>query len=188
MGSRNSPNDLRAAIKALTRVKGFNEPFEQGGRVIWHKGNGDADLVSWVDGKGRLLKQMLVLFDDVIVWQHGLVMRSGSLAPRGDASIPRLENVSLDSSLEKDRHGRAKLAAEPYEGDDKYIMHFARAVSAPAGLTGAAVVTRPSNDVLQRQVRALRQREASKRNTRIALIVGVGLVVLLLAVVMLRRH
>lgn len=181
MASRNSPNDLRAAVKTLTRAKNDTRT-EQGGRVIWHK-SADAELASWVDGKGRLLKQLLVLFEDAVLWQHGQRMRSGELKNRAGATAPpTAEEVTFDAVFDKDRHGRAKLAAEPYEGSDKYIMHIARMVSVPAGLAGASVVTRASNDVLQRQYRAMAARQRTRN-----LLIGAGAAMVLLIVFLVLR-
>lgn len=183
MASRNSPNDLRAAVKALTRAK-TDTRTEQGGRIIWHR-SADAELASWVDGKGRLLKQLLVLFEDAVLWQHGQRMRSGELKNRAGATAPPSpEEVAFDATFDKERHGRAKLGAEPYEGSDKYIMHIARMVSVPAGLAGASVVTRASNDVLQRQQRAMAARARNR-----TLFIGVGAAAVLLVVFfVLRGH
>jgi hypothetical protein len=183
---RDSPSDLRSAVKSLSRIKAL-ETRAGSSRVIWHKGT-DSELLSWVDSSGRVLKQMLVLFDDVVLWQHSMRLRTGQVKARTDLSAQlTMEDIEFDGMPEKNRHGRAKLGTSTYDGADKYILHLARVVEPTAALAGAAVVTRASNDVLQRQYKAMATRA---RNKQLLIAGGVLIVALSIAlfVALLSRH
>lgn len=184
---RNSPSDLKAAVQALTRISAVESSYDKEGRAVWHKGEGDAELVSWVDQRGRLLKQLFVLFVDVVFWQHGQRVRTGALKKRSDLlSMPGPGDVLFDGTPDRERLGRAKLAIEGYDGADKYVKHLTRVVdlSSSFAVAGAAVVTRGSHDELQRRHQALLRKEAVKKG----LLVGLGALAVLALAMLLFRH
>jgi hypothetical protein len=130
------PVPAASPLETLVRQKAEDED-PNGNRLIRHVGKG-ALLTSRVDGKGRLLRQELLLGQDFVVWQHGTRIRTGvCLEP------DRPEAAQYDVHPSRSRLERARQAAESYLGKDRYVKHLSRVLVLTAGLgmAGAEVVT-----------------------------------------------
>lgn len=160
-------------------------PDARGHREIWHAGGVEADLVSHVDATGRVLQQELRLFDDYLVWRHGARLRTGRVRPRTHAVAPRQDEIDFDLTPSRELLERARLAAETYRGADPYVQHLVRMLGVH-GMAGAAVVTRPSHELLQRRLQRELKRDTARSSLRYVY-VAVGAAALTLAMLLMGR-
>jgi hypothetical protein len=169
-------------LQSLVRQQSEDED-DHGNRLIRHVGPG-LFLTSRVDAKGRLLRQELLLGQDFVVWQHGTRLRTGVCV---DPAQPQA--AQYDASPSRTRIEKARLAAQSYQGRDRYIKHLARVVVTTAGLgmAGAEVVTAsPDAAAVARQLRRPEARGAPAWRGPLIAVVLLALAALLSWV--LRHH
>ncbi|HEX8438341.1 hypothetical protein [Archangium sp.] len=138
---------MKAAILALFQARPMEgPPGDDGQRSVWHLSNHGAELLSFVDGEGRVQRQELTLLDEHCVWTSGVGLRTGRVeqegAARADTSV-----VHPDAQLVPARLLRAALALENYQGEDRYILHIQRVLAlARQGLvlSGGAAAAAPA--------------------------------------------
>ncbi len=180
-----SDAELKRAIGSLVRVSAHDaKPNEKGERLILHRGDGNAELFSQVQADGKLIKQQLVLFGDVILWQHGVPVRTGAEGG-GVTAAPGFAGADLDGKLDRDRLGRLRVAVDGYRGSDHYIAHLVRVVHLihSHALGSAPLVTRAAAEVSGRY----RKPAKAKRSVpRAALLAAVGALAVFL-LLLLRR-
>jgi hypothetical protein len=159
---------VSSPIRTLVRQQ-QEDTDDRGNRLIRHVGE-SAFLTSRVDAKGRLIRQEFLLGEDFVVWQHGTRLRTGICR---DPAAPQSAKFDLNPS--RTRIERARLAAEAYRGEDRYIKHLARVVGLTAGLgmPGAEVVTESDDEALLRKLDQRRSRAASSTTRRLLLGGGV---------------
>jgi hypothetical protein len=121
-------------------------PGDDGQRSVWHLSNHGAELLSFVDGEGRVQRQELTLLGEHCEWTSGVGLRTGRVeqegAARAEASV-----VHPDAQLVPARLLRAALALEEYRGEDRYILHIQRVLAlARQGLvlSGGASTSAPA--------------------------------------------
>jgi hypothetical protein len=121
---------LRTAVQALYRVHAVEgPPGENGLRTVWHLGQDGAELLSLVDGDGRVQRQELTLLEDHYIWASGQGVRTGSLE-RGPKQVgPAAVVVKADPELVPQRLLRAAMAMGTYTGQDRYILHIQRVLA-----------------------------------------------------------
>lgn len=113
-----------AAVESMFRIRAVESPpDEQGLRTIWHRGLKGAELVSEVDGSGRVVRQELSLFDDVVVWAEGALKTGQSTALAGGKTPKPSQSLTWDASLTQERVDRVARALEKYRGTDRFIQH-----------------------------------------------------------------
>jgi hypothetical protein len=81
-----------------------------GSRRIWHRGTGGAELLTEVDARGRVLRQELTIFDDVVRWHRDRGFERAGLEVSGAAPGGGLT--------------RAAGALEAYAGQDRFLQHL----------------------------------------------------------------
>lgn len=120
-----TPDQVRAAINALNRVRAVEKPAEADGtREVWHQASTDVDLLSVVNAEGILSQQQLSLFADVIHWSRRGGLRTGRATdPSGHEPISG-DGTIFDPMLLPDRLKRAHEALASYQGADNYLVHF----------------------------------------------------------------
>jgi hypothetical protein len=129
----------------VRRVRFAEEQVPGGGKQVWHQGE-KADLVSLVDGEGRVYEQELTFGAGIVQWRTGEGVRTG--APHGSAaglreasSLIRYHAAPQLAVLED-----AKDLLAQVKGDDHYLRHMyrviARTLDGIAG-SGTHTVTRP---------------------------------------------
>lgn len=132
-----SPQTLKAAVESMFRIRVTESPPDaQGLRTVWHRGTKGAELVSWVDEQGRMVRQDFFLFEDVFLWERGGKMRTATSRKATDLSMqPSSEDVVVDTEPEarKQRFERAEAAIGDYVGDDKYLSHLRSTIFVEAG-------------------------------------------------------
>jgi hypothetical protein len=143
-----SSERVKAAVLALFQARPMEgPPGDDGQRSVWHLSDSGAELLSFVDGEGRVQRQELTLLDEHCVWTSGVGLRTGRVeqegAARADTSV-----VHPDAQLVPARLLRAALALEHYQGEDRYILHIQRVLAlARQGLVlsgGAAAAPAPT--------------------------------------------
>jgi hypothetical protein len=139
-----SSERVKAAVLALFQARPMEgPPGDDGQRSVWHLSNHGAELLSFVDGEGRVQRQELTLLDEHCVWTSGVGLRTGRVEQEG-AARAETSVVHPDAQLVPARLLRAALALEDYQGEDRYIQHIQRVLAlARQGLVlsgGAAAV------------------------------------------------
>lgn len=144
--SESSPETLKTAVQALSRVHAVEgPPGENGLRTVWHMGTDGAELMSQVDSEGRVRRQELTLLEDHYMWASGEGVRTGRVESGGERAGPVASVVKEDPQLVPHRLVRAAQALGMYTGQDRYILHMQRVLAlAREGLemAGAGVVAR----------------------------------------------
>ncbi|MDQ3265985.1 MAG: hypothetical protein M3Y59_20425 [Myxococcota bacterium] len=173
---------LVAAVNALYRIRAVEQPpGEDGLRSVWHQCAQGADLVSQVDGNGRVVRQELTLLSDFFRWtsQQGLITgRTGERSGRGQKACGELE---LDPQILPARVLRAAQALASYQGDDRYIRNIQRVLNlVVTGLQSyeEVTVTHAQNQPLERPAAS----PPAKPHAPLALIIAVLLVALAVGV------
>ena len=112
------------AVQSLSRIRIAETRSAEGLRRVWHQGN-DVDLLSQVDGEGKLLRQELTLLGDYFLWTSTAGLRTGTVAG-GEGSVVghSTELVSLDARNSDDRLRAAQQALSEYRGEDRYVLHM----------------------------------------------------------------
>ena len=153
--------ELQSAIETMFRVRAVESPpDEQGARTIWHRGSRGADLVTWVDAFGRVTRQELYLFEDCLIWEKGVGVRTGAAEPAEGSKVnPSPDSISFDPGNDEDRLVRARRALTPYSGGDKFIIHARQLVG--GGSLDDNEITRSAEKVNEEALRA-----AAERHTR----------------------
>jgi hypothetical protein len=179
-----TPAQIIQAIDQLVRMKTAEEPPDlKGHRQIWHHSDAGGELVTIVDGTGRVVRQELTLFDDFVMWQPGARIRTGTMPARDDRNTaPIASKATYDTSPNRDRIDRVREAFDGYTGDDLYVQHIKRLVESTrhSGFPAASVVTRVVDDV----------RRPSKKGGSLpwALIALIGVAIVGLAMLALARR
>jgi hypothetical protein len=173
-----------AAVESMFRIRAVESPpDERGNRTIWHRGRKGAELVSDVDSSGRVTRQELALFDDVIVWASGK-LRTGQCESSGDRRPRPSEGLSWDDEPQADRLERAVRALKKYRGVDRFVQHLrdVLGVSEDAAPPIDAPVTRTAQVV--RQERAAAEAARRERERRAARAKGLGIAAVVVGAVL----
>jgi hypothetical protein len=103
-----SPEELHSAIEAMFRIRAVESPPDgDGHRHIWHRGARGAELVTELDGLGRIVQQDFTLFGESARWD-----REGGIRAAGP------------DGAEGSRLDRLRGAIAPYRGSDRFILHL----------------------------------------------------------------
>lgn len=126
-----SETELSQAVSSLFRVRAVESPPDPAGeRTIWHRGAKGADLVTWIDTLGKVTRQELYLFEDCLVWEKGVGLRTGQHQELLGAKLtPEPGAIAFDSEHDKARLKRARSGLNTYAGDDKCIVHARQLVN-----------------------------------------------------------
>jgi hypothetical protein len=120
--------DFARLGSTLRRVRVAERATPDGGKKVWHQGEGGAEVISFVDPDGRVTRQELYLDDRVAVWRPSAPISSGRLA-RADSATDA-EAVLPDATLHVPTLHDAVALLDGYQGDDKYLAHLRTAVRA----------------------------------------------------------
>ncbi|MDP3237152.1 MAG: hypothetical protein Q8S33_15450 [Myxococcales bacterium] len=183
-----------SAVESMFRIRAVESPpDERGTRTIWHRGLKGAELVTDVDASGRVTRQELSLFDDVVVWSDGGLKTGESAAPPSKRPKPS-EGLTWDTAGGAERLDRIGTALKRYRGSDRYIQHVrdVLGVSDDAGVPIDAPITRTARAVREDHAFEEANRRASaraaKRRSQLGLLgIVAGAVLALAGLVMLWR-
>ena len=128
------PEALSAAVNALYRIRAVEQPADADGlKEVWHQCAQGADLVSFVDRKGRVVRQELSLLEDYFRWTSAEGLSTGT-SGRAQGSRARRagEAVTLDRCTVPLRVLRAKAALASYQGTDRYLLNVQRVLALAA--------------------------------------------------------
>jgi hypothetical protein len=193
-----SPTELKSAVESLSRIRALeSEPDSSGGRTLFHRSGPAApgvDLISRVDGDGKVERQELFFFGDYLLWTRTSGLKSG-VAPTGTVEqlVTRgggpATGISFDSddAVTAERLAGVVEALKGYSGDDRLIDHAKQLfVVAAEGkpFTSGLVVTRTEHALTLEALRAAAEdsgkREAEQRATaQKAVLVVFGLAMLI---------
>jgi hypothetical protein len=123
--------ELSQAVTSMFRVRAVESPPDPSGeRTIWHRGAKGADLVTWVDTLGKVTRQELYLFEDCLVWEKGVGLRTGQHQEAlGSKLNPAPGTIAFDAAQSMERLKRARSGLATYAGDDKCIVHARQLVN-----------------------------------------------------------
>lgn len=157
-----------AAVESMFRIRAVESPpDEHGTRTIWHRGLKGAELVTDVDASGRVTRQELVLFDDVIVWSAGK-LKTGQTHESGERRPRPSEGLSWDDEPRPERLERIGRSLKKYRGVDRFVQHVrdVLGVSDDAAPPIDAPITRSAKVVREDQAVAEAQRRERDRQAR----------------------
>lgn len=166
--SQRTDEERVAAVESMFRIRAVESPpDEQGVRTIWHRGLKGAELVSDVDGSGRVTRQELLLFEDVLVWGEGGLKTGEHAVP---AKRPRpSDGIAWDDGAQQPRVDRVTRALKQYKGSDRFIQHVRDVLGVSddsahidAPITRSARAIREESAVDQ-AMRTQRERDAARR-------------------------
>jgi len=144
--------ELVSAIEAMYRIRAVESPPDaEGQRTIWHRASRNAELVTFVDAEGKVRRQELMLFDDLVIWERGVGLRTGAIMVSPDRANKPSDSMTLDGVVDEERLGRVLRGLAAYGGSDRFIAHI-REILKPAesaALGFEQQITRPSHQVLQ---------------------------------------
>lgn len=169
-----------SAVESMFRIRAVESPpDEHGSRTIWHRGLKGAELVSDVDSSGRVTRQELVLFDDVIVWSDGKLKTGETQAVSGTKRPRPSDGLTWDEGTRAERLDRISKALKQYRGADRFIQHVRDVLGVsddPSAVPIDAPITRPARAI--REDAALeeanrRERERKAQRTRQLGIAGI---------------
>ena len=131
MRAARSPSEVNSAIQSLFRVTGTElKPDAAGLRPVWHHGANGAELMSYVDTKGCLVRQEFTLFEEHFLWTSDRGLRTGLVSEESSVSgVKATPEVKFDREPEIDRIERANEALGAYSGQDRYILHLKRIIA-----------------------------------------------------------
>lgn len=123
MSALKSPDELRAAVDSMFRIRAVESPPDVNGlRTVWHRGAQHAELVSEIDLGGEVARHEFSLYDDVVVWERGRGFTTG--ASKSEGSTRGASNVAFDLTSDASRLARIASALKPYAGRDRIIQHL----------------------------------------------------------------
>lgn len=114
--------DLARLGGTLRRVRVAERATPDGGKKVWHQGEGGVEVISFVEPRGHVTRQEIYVAEVVVVWNAGAAFSSGKLA-RPDSATDA-ESVLPDSSLQPSALTDAHSVMEGYGGDDRYLLHL----------------------------------------------------------------
>jgi hypothetical protein len=183
MAAQRTPEELRAAIASMFRIRAVESPAnEKGIRKVWHRGTKDAELVSELDLDGHVARHEFTLFGDVVIWERGRGLSTGvasSVARAGD-------KLELDLGLDDNRLKRVADALRPYSGDDRIIAHLKMLLTAGIGnpLEGRGRVTSNVSALAAPPIEPPEAPKSSRAPYVIGVIVGLALMAIVAAIVL----
>jgi hypothetical protein len=194
MGVERTEAERAAAVESMYRIRAVESPpDERGQRTIWHRGSRGAELVSWVDAEGRLIRQEFVLFDDVLVWDRvGLLKTGVSVPAEGSKLVKPSDGLTYDTdeAAKAQRLERLSAALKTCGGVDRFLSNLRGLLitdTAPFLGDEPVAITREAPAV--REAFAQAARVAQEPSTTGAgwtkLAIGVGLVLVAIAVLVL---
>ncbi|MBL8922464.1 MAG: hypothetical protein JNJ54_26675 [Myxococcaceae bacterium] len=112
-----------AAVESMFRTRAVESPpDEHGTRTIWHRGPKGAELVTDIDESGRVTRQELALFDDVLVWSGGK-LKTGQARERGERRPRPSDGLTWDDEPGAERLERIGRSLKKYRGVDRFVQH-----------------------------------------------------------------
>jgi hypothetical protein len=130
MRAARSPSEVNSAIQSLFRVSGTELKTDASGlRPVWHHGATGAELMSYVDPKGHLVRQEFTLFDEHFLWTSDRGLRTGVVGEEYGTAVKGTPEVTFDREPLADRIERANEALGAYSGEDRYILHLKRIIA-----------------------------------------------------------
>jgi hypothetical protein len=178
--------DRRAAVESMLRIRAVESPPDaEGRRTIWHRGARGAELVTEVDAEGRVARQELTLFDDLLVWERDKGFRAAAVVKEGGSpAMPASATLEPTGDVAP-LLGKVAAALQTYRGEDKLIGHLrelvVKAAKGHAAFKDLGEVTREGTKLPQPPAPAL---PPPSSNVGLLLALG-GAVLVLIALVLL---
>jgi hypothetical protein len=122
--------DIEKIAASFRRVRIAEQPLDDGGKSVWHQGEG-AEITSRVDAKGHVLEQQLTLGDRTLEWSRAEGIRTGRLRQKAREGMPGAHEAEL---VERDPQFNPGTAVEALSfltrvpPGDRYVEHLKTAV------------------------------------------------------------
>lgn len=187
MGVARTPEELRAAVDSMFRIRAVESPADATGlKKVWHRGARHAELISEIDLTGRVARHEFSLFDDVLVWERGRGFVTGATQVEG--STRGAAKVAFDLTTDPERMMRVSAALAPYQGRDRIIHHLRELVvnqkEGTQPVEDLGQVT-GSNPTLEAQPAKTAAPPPRARRSMGLLWVGIGLMVIAIALALI---
>lgn len=153
-----------AAVASLYRIRAVESSWDgEGLKSVWHQTADGADLLSFVNREGQVVRQELSLLEDYFLWssEHGLRTGKSASGTGLRSAAGAGHDVTFDPANVEMRVSRGAEALKAYAGEDRYIQHIARILKLahqgmqsfdPAEVTSASHV--PLDELLRLQKQA----------------------------------
>jgi hypothetical protein len=119
-------------VLSLARSRAVESPpGEDGLKALWHPcAAAGADLATYLDGRGRVQRQELILLGDFLLWTRQGGLRTGAVTPEppSAAGRPLSASVVFDAALQPVRILRVDAALAGYKGGDRALLHLQEVV------------------------------------------------------------
>lgn len=104
----------------LRRVRAADRPLEEGGKKVWHQGDGKTEVISFVDAGGEVMRQECYLEGSVVAWQVDKPLVTGRV--QGEKSGG--DTIAPDAQLSGSTVLNAVALLDGTDLEDKYLQHF----------------------------------------------------------------
>ena len=113
---------------SLRRIDTDREYDKSGLRRVWHQGDHDTDLLSWVDKDGNILSQQLSFLERSVIVNANGALQTGTLNVEKRKSRLRMVHetdlIKLDSKVDFQTLELAQSIFSQVSIRDKYTRHF----------------------------------------------------------------
>ncbi len=113
---------------SLRRIDTDREYDKSGLRRVWHQGDHDTDLLSWVDKDGNILSQQLSFLERSVIINANRALQTGTLNVEKKKSRLRMVHetdlIKLDSKVDFQTLELAQSIFSQVSIRDKYTRHF----------------------------------------------------------------
>ena len=117
---------MRMVAESLQRVHVGDTTFREDGlRRIWHRGGAAADVVSWVDRDGVIMRQEFTFGGLVVRWERDQGVYSGAVNSDGHAALPAASTVDDWHEDGVGLHTTASAIINQVDNPDFYLRHLA---------------------------------------------------------------
>jgi len=122
-----------AAVRSLFRVRAYESADGTGLRRVWHQGTDGADLLTWVNAEGKVVRQEFTLLVDHFVWTPDGLRTAAVDEVGGSKASEASATVHFDAQVSRERVVVAHAALLSYTGEDKYVLNIRRILAKAMG-------------------------------------------------------
>ncbi|MEC7752330.1 MAG: hypothetical protein VX405_12585 [Myxococcota bacterium] len=125
---------------------GDTEFREDGLRRVWHRGGAAADIISWVDEGGVIMRQEFTFGGLVVLWTRDQGVTSG-LEGSDNAGMPTAKLVDAIDDSDQQLFVISSQILGRIENPDFYLRHLAMRVFERVGKSPEALREHPTGEV-----------------------------------------
>ncbi len=128
-----SAHQSAAAVRSLLRIRAYETTDGTGLRRVWHQGTDGADLLTWVNADGKVVRQEFTLLEDHFVWTPDGLRTAAVDEVGGSMASEASATVHFDAEISRQRVAVAHAALLSFTGEDKYVLNIRRILAKAMG-------------------------------------------------------